>query len=143
VAVAAYEHAGQGPVLAVNAGTALTFDFVDAQGRYLGGSISPGLRTRFRSLNAFTAALPMVEAEGPAPLIGDSTETSIRSGVLNGMLAEIEGLVQQYRQLAGSGLKVYLTGGDAVFLGNHLKSVTFVDANLLLYGINAIVLHHA
>lgn len=141
--VAAFKRAGKGPLLVINVGTAMTFDFVDGNDDYLGGSIAPGLRTRFRALETFTAKLPLVQKEGPAPLIGDSTETSIRSGVLNGMLAEIEGMIARYRELAGAALKVYLTGGDAEFLGNHLKSVTFVDANLLLYGINTIVLHHA
>lgn len=142
-AVAAFARERKGPLLVINAGTAMTFDYVDENGNYLGGSIAPGLRTRFRALETFTAKLPLVSKDGPAPLIGDSTETSIRSGVVNGMLAEIEGMIANYRALAGASLVVYLTGGDAEFLGNQLKSVTFVDANLLLYGINTLVLHHA
>lgn len=142
-AIAGRDRAPQGPVLVINAGTAITYDYVDAEGDYLGGGIAPGMRGRFRALHEFTAALPLVDPAGPLQLIGDDTETSIRSGVLNGLLAEIEGIVARYRDLAGPALSVFLTGGDTEFLGNHLKSVTFADANLLLYGINSIILHHA
>ncbi len=142
-AVAAHGRASSRPVLVVNAGTAITYEYVDAAGDYCGGGISLGLQSRFRALHEFTAALPLVEPIGPLQLVGDDTETCIRSGVVNGLLAEIEGIIQQYKILAGERLQVFLTGGDADFLGNHLKSVTFVDANLLLYGINSIILHHA
>ena len=142
-AVAAHGRAEGTPVLVVNAGTAITYEYVDAKGDYLGGGIGPGLKSRFRALHEFTAALPLVAAAGPLTLVGDDTETSIRSGVVNGLLAEIEGMIDQYRALAGPALQVFLTGGDTEFLGNHLKSVTFADANLLLYGINSIILHHA
>jgi type III pantothenate kinase len=143
VAVAALQRAGRGPVLVVNAGTALTYDYVDAEGRYRGGGISLGMQGRFKALNAFTAALPLVAPQEQPPLVGDDTEGSIRSGVVWGIVAEIEGIVARYHALAGEGLQVFLTGGDAGFLGNHLKCVTFADANLLLYGINTIILQHA
>lgn len=142
-AVAGHARAGGHPALVVNAGTALTYDYVDAAGDYRGGGISLGLRSRFRALHDYTAALPLLDHDGPLPLIGDDTATSIRSGVVIGMVAEIEGIVARYQATAGPGLQVFLTGGDAEFLGNHLKSVTFVDANLLLYGINSIILYHA
>jgi type III pantothenate kinase len=140
-AVGGLELAAKGPLLTIDAGTAITYDYIDREGNYRGGGISPGMRTRFRALNDYTAALPLVEAEGRLPLVGDDTETSIRSGVVNGLLAEIEGIVSRYRELAGPELKVALTGGDAEFLGNHLKNINFVDPNLLLRGIWAIVLH--
>jgi type III pantothenate kinase len=142
-AVGAFSKIGTGPLLVVNAGTAITYDYVDGHNDYLGGGISPGLRTRFRALHDYTAALPLVEAEGQLTLIGDTTETSIRSGVVNGVVAEIEGIVARYQLLAGTELKVILMGGDAEFLGNRLKNVTFVVANLLLHGINALIRHHA
>lgn len=142
-AVGAFSKIGRGPLLVVNAGTAITYDFVDASNNYRGGGISPGLRTRFRALHDYTAALPLVEADGALVLVGDDTESSIRSGVVNGVVAEIEGIVTRYRSLAGEELNVILMGGDAEFLGNHLKNVTFVVANLLLYGINALIRHHA
>lgn len=140
-AVGARELCGKGPLLCIDAGTAITYDYIDRADRYLGGGISPGIRTRFRALNHFTASLPLVKLEGRLPLVGDNTETSIRSGVVNGVLAELSGIAERYRELAGDDLKVAITGGDADFLGNHLKNINFVDSNLLLRGILAIVLH--
>lgn len=140
--VGAYMRLGRSPLLAIDAGTAITYDFVDAEAVYRGGGIAPGLRLRFRSLNDYTAALPLVSTEGAAPLVGYNTITSIRSGVVNGLLAEIDGLVEQYRQQYGAQCEVFLTGGDADFLGNHLKNINFVDPNLLLYGIHAVIIYN-
>jgi type III pantothenate kinase len=142
-AVAGYERAGGGPVLVVSAGTALTYEYVDAQGDYLGGAISLGLRSRFRALHDYTAALPLLQPDGPLPWVGDTTETCIRSGIVHGMALEIDGFIDQFAQLSTNPLKVFLTGGDAEFLGNHVKSITFVDSNLLLHGINILIRNHA
>ena len=140
-AVGGLKLVGQGPLLCIDAGTAITYDYVDAEGAYQGGGISPGMRTRFRALHDYTAALPLVEKEGDLSLVGNDTVTSIRSGVVNGVLAEIKGIIERYRETAGEALQVCLTGGDAEFLGNHLKNVNFVDSNLLLRGILAIILN--
>ena len=142
-AVAGYQRAGSGPVLVIGAGTAVTYDYVDAHGDYLGGAISPGMRTRFRALHDYTAALPMIDAEGDLPWVGDSTETCIRSGVVHGLVSEIEGFIAHYGSLSSAPLPVFLTGGDALYLGNQVKSPTFADPNLLLYGINALIRYHA
>jgi type III pantothenate kinase len=141
-AVAGFRRAGGGPVLVVNAGTALTYDYVDAQGDYRGGAISLGLHTRFRALHDYTAVLPLLSPQGALLWTGDTTESCIRSGVVHGMTLEIEGFIAHYRQLCGAALQVFLTGGDAEFLGNLLKSITFVDSNLLLYGINTLIRDH-
>ena len=129
----------EGPLLVIDAGTAITYDFLDGDNHYQGGGIAPGLRLRFKALNDHTAALPLVQADGKPALIGNSTVESIRSGVINGLLAEIEGTVTRYRQHAGTELKVFLTGGDAEFLGNHLKNINFVAPELLLHGIHAVI----
>lgn len=132
----------QGRLLVIDAGTAITYDYLDAENRYQGGGIAPGIRLRFRSLNDYTASLPLVETQGDTPLVGYNTETSIRSGVVNGMVAEVAGVVEAYRKLAPEPLTVYLTGGDGVFLGNRLKSINFVDSDLLLYGIHTVVSYY-
>lgn len=132
----------KGPLLAIDAGTAITYDYLDGGDNYQGGGIAPGMRLRFQALHDHTASLPLVETKGDLPLVGYNTETSIRSGVINGLLSEIEGICERYRSLAGPELKVFLTGGDADFLGNHLKSITFVDSNLLLYGIHAVITYN-
>ena len=140
--VGARSRTPEGPLLVIDSGTAITYDYLDANNHYQGGGIAPGLRTRFRSLNDYTASLPLVDPEGDLPLIGYNTVTSIRSGVVNGMLAEISGIVDRYQTLTDDQLIVYMTGGDGVFLGNRLKSINFVDSNLLLYGIQTVVSYY-
>lgn len=129
------------PVLVIDAGTAITFDFADATGNYLGGGISPGVRMRFRALDEFTARLPLVEPDTAPKLIGDSTETSIRSGVVNGTLAEVQGIIDRYRRTYGTDLQVFLTGGDQYLFENQLKNVNFAASNLVLEGIKQCIQH--
>lgn len=127
------------PVLVIDSGTCLKFDFLSAEPRYLGGAISPGMRMRFRALHDFTARLPLIEPDVVSPdLIGSSTRESIMSGVLNGMLAEIENTVNSYREIAPD-LKVVITGGDASFFLNRLKCSIFAEPALTLIGLNTIL----
>ncbi len=129
------------PVLVIDAGTAITFDFADAGGNYLGGGISPGVRMRFRALDEFTARLPLVEPVKDPPLVGDSTEASMRSGVVNGALAELQGIIDRYRATYGTELQVFLTGGDQYLFENQLKNVNFAASNLVLEGIKQCIQH--
>lgn len=126
------------PVLVIDAGTCLKFDFVDAHTTYLGGAISPGLLMRISALHRNTAQLPLVEPVQTPPLIGRDTRGAILSGVVNGMCAEIDGVVQQYIQIAPR-LKSVMTGGDAEFFLNQLKSRIFAAPQLTLTGLNAIL----
>ncbi|RMG23737.1 MAG: type III pantothenate kinase [Bacteroidetes bacterium] len=141
--VAAKAHYPSQPVLVIDAGTALTFDVATAAGRYLGGSIAPGIRMRFRALHTFTAKLPLIEEIDAFSLIGNSTRSCILSGVLGGIVAEVEAICGQYQARFGHELKIGLTGGDMEFFENHLKSVTFADANLNLNGIYHILKHNS
>jgi type III pantothenate kinase len=126
------------PVLSIDAGTCLKFDFVDAQGAYLGGAISPGLRMRYKALHEGTAALPLLEPAVEFPLIGQDTASSIHSGVLNGMISEVEGICQQYKTKFAD-LQIIVTGGDHRFLLNRLKSSIFAAPSLTLQGLNVIL----
>lgn len=112
-------------VVVVDAGTAVTLDVVDASPAFLGGRISPGVRLRFEALHDFTSALPLVSADGSTPLIGDSTDTSIRSGVLLGLADEI---VETYRRYCDrfDCSRLLLTGGDARLL--HDKIINRIPA---------------
>ncbi|GAB4420556.1 MAG: type III pantothenate kinase [Bacteroidia bacterium] len=123
------------PLLVIDAGSAITFDFADAQGAYLGGGISPGIAMRFRALHTFTARLPLVEPSADAPLVGDSTVDSLLSGVMNGVRAEISGIVHRYRSAYGPELKAFLTGGDMIYFENLDKTFNFADSDLVLRGI--------
>ena len=106
---------------------------------YLGGAISPGIRMRFRSLNYFTANLPLLVKEEPIDYIGTDTKESINSGVVNGVLQEIDGVINHYKNKY-SHLTVVLTGGDTNFLSKQLKSSIFAHQNFLLKGLNDILI---
>jgi len=129
------------PVLVIDSGTAITYDFADAAHRYRGGGISPGVKMRFRALHEFTARLPLIEVQAQPALIGDSTELSMRSGVINGCLAEIQGIIDRYRAAYGAELCVFLTGGDQYLFENQLKNVNFAASNLVLEGIKLCLQH--
>jgi len=129
-------------VLVVDAGTAIKCDFVEAGHTFRGGSIGPGLRLRFQALHTFTGRLPLIEVTaGPAPLIGIDTTSAIRSGVLNGAVAEVNGLVDSYRAHY-PGLTVLLTGGDAGFFQPQLKGRIFAIPELVLIGLHRILVYN-
>lgn len=128
----------QQDILIVDAGTCLKFDLVTSDGRYHGGSIAPGLAMRFEALHYYCPALPRIGPEGESPLIGNSTETSIRSGVVNGIVAEISGMILRYRD-DYPGINVVLTGGDTDTLVNRLQKDIFAVPGLTLHGLHAIL----
>ena len=125
-------------VLAIDAGTCLKFDFVNASMEYLGGAISPGLHMRYSALNQFTSQLPLLEPVEDALLIGNSTENSIQSGILNGMLEEIKGIISRYEN-EFQNVQLILSGGDARFFLNHLKKAIFATPELTLKGLQTIL----
>jgi len=127
--------------LVIDAGTCITYDFLDEKGNFHGGGISPGLKMRFQAVNVFTAKLPLVDVVEHAELIGNSTETCIQSGVLNGMIEEIKGIIMRYQQKF-EGLKVILCGGDARFFENKLKGPIFAIPELVLSGLNSILIYN-
>ncbi|MAD96868.1 MAG: pantothenate kinase [Flavobacteriaceae bacterium] len=125
--------------LIIDAGTCITFDFLSAENKYLGGAISPGLQMRYNALNHYTANLPKLQAEDLEDFVGTDTQDSIHSGVINGVLNEIKGVMQQYEDRYGH-LTVVLTGGDSNFLSKQLKSTIFANQNFLLFGLNEILI---
>ncbi len=127
--------------LVIDAGTCITYDFVDKDGVFQGGGISPGLKMRFQAVHTFTAKLPLVSPKKSSPLIGKSTEASIQSGVVNGLIAEMEGIIEQYKRKF-PGLQVILSGGDAGFFENQLKASIFASPELVLIGLNSILIHN-
>lgn len=122
-------------VLIIDAGSCITYDFLNARGEYMGGAISPGIAMRYKSLNAFTANLPELEKTDTAELVGNSTDTSIHSGILNGVVSEVDGMIASYRS-EYSKVTVILTGGDGQFLSKRLKNTIFAHSNFLLEGLN-------
>jgi type III pantothenate kinase len=128
-------------VMAISCGTCITYNFVQKNKAFRGGAISPGVRMRFQALNQFTDKLPLVEPEGDLLLLGYDTETGIRSGVLNGIAAEIDGIAGAYAAQYGD-FNAVLTGGDASLFANKLKNKIFADPDLLMKGLNLILKHN-
>lgn len=127
--------------LVISIGTAVTYNFIHKNRAFRGGNITPGMDLRFRSLHEYTDKLPLVNEQGELLLLGYDTETSIRSGVVIGMTAEIDGMINLYREQYPD-LNVVLTGGYAPFFAGKLKNRIFADAQLLLKGLNTILQHN-
>lgn len=123
--------------LVIGMGSCITYNFINADHEFLGGGISPGMEMRMKSLNQFTARLPIVKPDGNVPLIGYDTVTNILSGVVMGMANEIDGFIDAYNQRFGN-FNVHLTGGDLVYLAPHLKNQIFADPELIFKGLYAI-----
>ena len=123
--------------LIVGLGTCITYNFVNKYHQFLGGSISPGMEMRFRSLEHYTAKLPYVQADWNFPLVGYDTETNIQSGVIAGMAKEMDGIIDLYKEKYVN-FNVHLTGGDMAYFGTLLKNKIFADPTLIYKGLYAI-----
>jgi type III pantothenate kinase len=137
VVAATWLHPAQN-CLVIDAGTCITFDLIDKDKKYHGGSISPGMQLRFKALNTFTSRLPLVTHRNFKGLVGTTTEESIQSGVINGIVFEMNGIIDRYKADFRS-LKVLLTGGDMNFFAEKLKNGIFAVPNLVLIGLNEIL----
>ena len=130
--------------LIIDVGTCVTYDFVNSNDEYLGGGISPGIRLRYGALHQYTANLPLLSIDDldtngnsilKPDLIGNSTQNAIHSGVVNGMVNEIDGFINQYKDIYPKFI-IILTGGDADFLAKRLKNTIFANSNFLLESLN-------
>ncbi|MCD8401862.1 type III pantothenate kinase [Tenacibaculum finnmarkense] len=128
-------------ILVIDAGTCITFDFINHKKEYLGGAISPGIAMRYKALHHFTSKLPLLEAKEVDNFIGVNTNTSIHSGIVNGVCNEINGVIEQY-QKKFSDLTVVLTGGDTFFLAKQLKSGIFAHPNFVLEGLHTVLTYN-
>lgn len=128
--------------LIVDFGTAVTLDFVSADGVFRGGCISPGMAMRFRALHEYTAALPLCDATDSAELLGRTTDEAVRLGVMNSLAFEIEGYIARM-QGEIEDLCVIFTGGDTNFFAKRIKNTIFANCNLVFCGLNRILEHNA
>ncbi len=141
-AIGAWKLNQGGPVLAIDLGTCMTFDFINEQDVYEGGAISPGLRLRAHSMHSLTANLPMISMNGvPGFLVGKTTEDCMKSGIWHGVAHEIEGHIEAFRS-EFPGLKSFISGGDSHFFESLAKDHIFVVPNLVLLGLNCILNHN-
>lgn len=125
-------------LVVIDMGTCITYDYVNGNGTFEGGLITPGVRMRFAALHSFTKRLPLIEPVSSPDLIGKSTKEAIESGVMNGILAEIEGIIEKYRHTSPS-LRVVICGGDTPFFESSLKPTIFAVPELVLIGLNRIL----
>ncbi len=125
-------------VLVIDAGTAVTYDFVDASRIYHGGNIAPGIEMRLRALHEFTSKLPLVTAQLESPFLGTDTASAILSGVLYGIQFEMNGYIETLK-IKYPELSVYLTGGSTFYFYTKLKNAIFAEKNLVLIGLNRIL----
>ena len=118
-------------------GTTLTVDFLNVEGRFEGGCISPGCRTRFKSINRYTRTLPLLSAPEEVTPVGKDINSSIYSGVISGMMFEIDGYISTHSE----NICVF-TGGDAIYFAKRRKNSIFVVCNLVLMGLALIALEY-
>jgi type III pantothenate kinase len=128
-------------VLVVDAGTAITYDFVDKFNRFVGGNISPGMELRFRALHEFTGRLPLVSPVEDIAFMADNTTDAIASGVQNGIIFEMETYIGRMKEKYND-LAIIFTGGDAKYFDKKLKYTIFVDPNLVFTGLNRILTYN-
>ena len=136
-AVAAH-HLYGGPVIVVDLGTATTFDTISQEGDYLGGAIAPGLSTAAESLFRQTAVLPRVELVRPSHVIGTNTTDAMKSGIIFGYVALVEGMVARFQRELGQKTKVVATGGLAKLIARETKVIDEVNPDLTLIGLRLI-----
>jgi len=135
-AAAVYFHPEKNNLI-IGSGTCITYNFINKFHEFIGGAISPGMEMRLKSLNHYTAKLPLITADWNVPLIGYDTNTNILSGVVIGIAKEIDGFISAYEEKFGN-FNVLLTGGDLGILASHLKKKIFADPELIFKGLYAI-----
>ncbi|MER3463668.1 MAG: type III pantothenate kinase [Chitinophagaceae bacterium] len=123
--------------LAIGLGTCITYNFINSQHELIGGSISPGMEMRFKAMHQYTAKLPLVKGDWNVPLIGYDTATNLQSGVVLGIVKEIDGIIDLYKERFGN-FNVLLTGGDIGIFEPYLKNKIFADPELIFKGLYAI-----
>lgn len=138
---AAALHYPQKNALIIDAGTCVTYELKNAKNEYLGGVISPGLQMRYAAMASQTEKLPLLETQNPVHWRGDHTQACMHSGVVNGLVYEIEGFIRA-AEMEFSDLTVVLTGGAGNFLSKRLKNSIFAHPNFLLEGLHAILIHN-
>jgi type III pantothenate kinase len=123
--------------LAIGLGTCITYNFINQQHQFMGGSISPGMEMRFEAMHQFTAKLPLGKAHWNVPLVGYDTATNLQTGVVLGIAKEIDGIIDLYKERYGN-FNALLTGGDTHLFKPYLKNKIFADPHLIFKGLYAI-----
>lgn len=125
-------------LLVITAGTCITYNILTSEHVFMGGSISPGIDMRYQAMHHYTANLPLIQNESFDELIGRSTKESLLSGVRNGIVAELDGIISQYKLLYPT-IEVLICGGSASFFERRTKNRIFAHQNLELFGLNELL----
>jgi type III pantothenate kinase len=120
--------------LVVAVGTCITYNFINKFGEFLGGAISPGMEMRFKVMHTETAKLPLVKQEWNTSIIGYDTASNLKSGVIWGIVYEIDGFIEEYSNRYGC-FNAVLTGGNGVYFAGQLKNRIFADPNFIFKGL--------
>jgi type III pantothenate kinase len=136
-AVAAYERV-RGQCVVVDFGTAITYDVVGGAGEYIGGIIAPGVEISMEALTSRAAAIPKIDLTPPRALIGKSTVEAIRSGVIYGFAAQVDGMLARLHAELGDDLATIATGGLASAIVPFCERIDEVDELLTLTGLRLI-----
>ncbi len=136
--IGAYSIYPKKEVLVFDSGTCLTVDFLNSKGEYIGGRISLGIEMRYQALHTLTEKLPLIKQQILSPMIGCDTNSSIVSGVQQGILSEVKSIISYYKQQYPDIIAI-ITGGDCFFFEKELKSSIFANPNLVLIGLNEIL----
>jgi type III pantothenate kinase len=123
--------------LVIGLGSCITYNLINQYHQFLGGGITPGMDMRFRSMHDYTAKLPLAGADWNFPLIGYDTKTNLQSGVIVGIINEIEGFIEKYSEKFGN-FNVVLTGGNSTYFASQLKYRIFADQHFLFKGLYAL-----
>ena len=127
--------------LVIDMGTCITYDFLTADGVFVGGNIAPGLAMRLKAMHAFTGKLPEIEVAEPTAYLGTSTHQAILGGAYWGVLHEIEGVIGQLK-LKYDEFSIFLTGGTTIYFEKQIKNCIFAEPNLVLIGLNEILIYN-
>ena len=129
-------------LLVIDLGTAITIDYVSAEGEFIGGNIAPGMGMRFKSLHEYSHKLPLEEPNELTPPVGQTTSEAIRGGVQEGIKHELSGYIHSFMNINPTGC-VVLTGGNAIFFAKIIKYPIFVVYNLAMIGLHTILEYNA
>lgn len=129
-------------IVIIDAGTAITIDFITTENQFIGGNISPGLNTRYKALHNYTNKLPLLELKSEWSVLGSNTETAITSGVQQGIVFELLGYINWFNQQYNN-VKTIITGGDAQLLAKKMQQSIIVEPDLVLKGLNRIIQYNA
>lgn len=142
-AVGAHFLAPNKNLLIIDAGSAITYDFLTEKGEFLGGNIAPGLSMRFKALKNQTKKLPLVEIDEKQiiPLFGKNTHDAILAGVVRGIRFEIEGYIHTLER-RNEEFSTFITGGSAAYIMANLRESVVFEKHLVLIGLNQILAHN-